>query len=102
MLDAMTETTESAKDNNESNKDQYEKDMMFSHSSNVKELDERTIIATAMVLMVAGYDTTGMTLAFASYELAKNQTIQKKLQDEIDDAFASLEDGQLPDYATIQ
>lgn len=33
----------------------------------VKELDEATIISTALVILVAGYDTTAQTLAWACY-----------------------------------
>ena len=36
---------------------------------------------------MAGYDTTGTTLAFACYELAKNSEIQDKLRQEIEDVL---------------
>ena len=47
------------------------------------ELDELVIVATAILLLVAGSDTTGITLAFACYQLAKNSKLQEKLRDEI-------------------
>ena len=47
-------------------------------------IDELSIVATTMVLLVAGYDTTGMTLYYLAYEMSKNPEVQKMLQEEID------------------
>eukprot|EP00092_Neocalanus_flemingeri_P027017 GFUD01029298.1.p1 GENE.GFUD01029298.1~~GFUD01029298.1.p1 ORF type:complete len:533 (-),score=113.68 GFUD01029298.1:42-1544(-) len=100
MLDAMLE--DSNKENGENETlDQYEKDMQIDHVSGIKEIDEKTIVSTAMVFMAAGYDTTAMTLAFAAHELTKKPQIQKKLQQEIDEAYLEA-DGGTPDYNTIQ
>ena len=85
----------------ESHKDQYEKDMEMSHTVKNKQFNEDTIVATSLVLLVAGYDTTGMTLSFLSYELAKNPNIQEMLQEEIDQAFDE-NNGEMPEYSTIQ
>ena len=91
-----------ANNENESNhQDQYEKDMHLKHSAKNKHFDEDTIVATSLVMLVAGYDTTGMTLSFLSYDLAQNPEIQENLQAEIDQAFDD-NDGKLPDYTTIQ
>ena len=38
---------------------------------------------------MAGYDTTGTTLAYASYQLARNPEIQEKLRNEIEDLVDS-------------
>ena len=53
-------------------------------SKNKKEFDEAVIVATAIVILVAGYDTTGTTLAWACYEIAKNLEVQDRLSEEID------------------
>ena len=34
---------------------------------------------------MAGYDTTGTTLAFACYDLAKHPDVQEKLRDEVEE-----------------
>jgi len=83
-------------------KEQYEKDMNMSSSKKSKHnLDEETVFASALVLLVAGYDTTGILLSFIAYEMSKNQDIQMKLQEEIDDAFEES-GGEIPDYSVIQ
>ena len=38
-------------------------------------------------MMIAGYETTATSLAFASYELAVNPDVQRKLQAEVDEHF---------------
>ena len=41
-----------------------------------KEFDVLTLCATAFVILVAGYDTTGMTLGYVAYILATHPDIQ--------------------------
>ena len=64
-------------------------------------IDEDIVVATAMIFLVAGYDTTGLTLSYAAYHLAKNPGVQARLQADIDAAVADS-DGDLPDYTVIQ
>ena len=115
---------------NEHGEEQFEKDQKFAHGNKKKskEFDEQlTVIATAMIILVAGkasccyyacthvfvltdsflllnvpgYDTTAQTMSFVCYELAKYPEIQRRLQDEIDDAIEKA-GGKMPDYSTIQ
>ena len=98
MLDAMEGVKEEEQEDNE---DQYEKDMKLTHKANGKNLDEMSFIGTAMVFLVAGYDTTGMTLSWICYELAKNPDLQRRLHEEVDEVYEAS-GGKTPDYTDIQ
>ena len=98
MLDAMEGLKE---EDEEENEDQYEADMKMTHKANGKNIDEMGFIGTAMVFLVAGYDTTGMTLSWICYELAKNRDLQRRLQEEVDTAYEAA-GGKTPDYNEIQ
>ena len=64
-------------------------------------MDEDVLVATAIIFMMAGYDTTATLLSYGSYALAKNPEAQTRLQEEVDEAFAEAE-GEFPDYSVIQ
>ena len=64
-------------------------------------MDEDVVVATAMVFIMAGYDTTATLLSYGSYALAKNPEVQKRLQEEVDEAFADAE-GDFPEYSAVQ
>ena len=49
-----------------------------------KSLNTSEIIAQAIIFLIAGYETTGTTLCFVSYNLATNMDCQQKLCEEID------------------
>lgn len=44
--------------------------------------------AQVFIFFIAGFETSSRTLTFCLYELAKNQDIQQRLQNEIDDVLA--------------
>ena len=72
----------------------------MNHVPKKGEFDELVIVATAIVLLVAGYDTTGTTLAYACYQLAKHPEIQEKLRAEVEEATG---DSDKPiDYDSVQ
>lgn len=56
--------------------------------------EEDEIAAQTLVFFIAGYKTSSTTLAFCLYELAKNQDIQQRVHDEIDEIL-SKNDGQI-------
>ena len=98
MLDAMDGEKE---EELEQGVDQYDRDMKLTHKANGRSLDEISFIGTAMVFLVAGYDTTGMTLSWICYELAKNEDLQRRLQEQVDEVYEAAE-GRTLDYHVIQ
>jgi len=101
MLDVIKEDTKEEEVGDEC-EDQYEKDMKLNNNGKRrKQFDDDTVVATAMVLLVAGYDTTGLTLSYLGYQLSKNEEVQTRLQEEIDEAFEEA-GGKFPDYSVIQ
>jgi len=106
MLDCIKQEDEEASEDDsgidDQDHEQYDQDMKLKDIKKGKHnLDESTVIATALVLLTAGYDTTGMTLSYVAYEMANNPDVQKKLQEEIDEAFEEA-GGKMPDYNVIQ
>ncbi|XP_020604862.1 cytochrome P450 3A7-like isoform X2 [Orbicella faveolata] len=49
-----------------------------------EKIDNNDIQAQSLVFLLAGYDTSSTTLAFACHQLALNTHVQDKLRDEID------------------
>ena len=52
-------------------------------------LSDEEIVANSLTFLLAGFETTAITLSFTSYLLALNPEIQEKLQTEIDEYFES-------------
>lgn len=49
-----------------------------------KHITKMELIAQSFILLVAGYETTGNTIHFVLYNLAKLPEIQKRVQEELD------------------
>ena len=86
MLDAIKGVLE---EESEESGDQFHNDAKLKvESGNIKKehhhLDEMSIVATAIVILVAGYDTTGTMLAYACYQLSKKPHVQEKLREEVE------------------
>ena len=58
-----------------------------SDSETQKGLEKGEIIADSVGFLLAGYETTGTTLAFATYLLAANPEAQERLANEIHEYF---------------
>jgi len=102
MIDCIKDQESSELPEADQTQDQYEQDMEFVHVKKSKlKLDEEVVTSTSLLLLVAGYDTTSITLSYMAYYLAKNPEIQTKLQAEIDQAYKE-NNGTLPDYKVIQ
>ena len=99
MLDCMKEK-EQMEDENGEKPDQYQEDMQLVHKRKRKITDE-DIISNLMIFMMVGYDTTGMTLAYALYELSLNPEAQEKLQQEVDQVWQDA-GGKMPGYNSVQ
>merc|ERR1719495_339797 len=86
MIDAVKGDLE--EEINEEDKEQFDQDAKLQLKILKKStLDEEAIVATALVIMVAGYDTTGSTLSFVCYQLAKNPDVQERLRNEVEDVM---------------
>ena len=103
LIDLMIEAIESSADSlNEDNlhaADQYEKDAQIMGHIKKQKLTYDDGIATAMLMLAAGYETTGNALAYILYELAVNPDCQETLFEEITQAAPDVDH---LSYETIQ
>lgn len=70
---------------------------IIDHKTKKKDFDLISLAATAIVMLVGGFETTGNTLGILAWALATNPNVQRKLQEEVDEAVEA-NGGNLPDY----
>ena len=99
MVDAMKQIAMD-KEQKEEQMEQFEQDMQFNHKQK-RRLTEQDIISNLMVLLIVGYDTTGMTLAAILWALSENEDVQERLRREVDEAW-EVSGGSFPDYSSLQ
>ena len=61
-----------------------------------KRLTDDEVLAQCLIFMVAGFETTGSTLSFMAYVLAKYPDVQERLLEELDEAVENR--GEMPLY----
>uniref|UniRef100_A0A1I7TA16 Cytochrome P450 n=1 Tax=Caenorhabditis tropicalis TaxID=1561998 RepID=A0A1I7TA16_9PELO len=76
FLDARVDDVEHFGETN----DQFHKSTIY----NNRQLTTSEIISQCFVFLVAGFDTTAISLSYVAYSLALNPRVQKKLQEEVD------------------
>ena len=79
--------------------DQYEKDAQIVGYTRKKNISHDDVVATALLMLSAGYDTTGTAMSYILYELALNQDVQETLLEEV--KAASLDVNEMP-YEILQ
>ncbi len=73
----------------------------FRRGKKSKKVDAETLASTALIMLVAGYDTTAQTMSYLAYTLAMNPDIQERLYEEVSEAFRK-NDGKMPSYNELQ
>ncbi|XP_054161133.1 uncharacterized protein LOC128959218 [Oppia nitens] len=82
LMEAHAIEDQTINDNNKTTADN-EDDYGLYEKGMSKYLTDDEVIANAWFLTTGGYELTVITLSFATYELARNQSVQQKLYDEI-------------------
>ena len=91
MIEAIEGDADHADEDNIHAGDQYENDAKIVGHVKGNKLTYDDVIATAVLMLAAGYDTTGTTMSYILYELAINQDVQETLYEEIRDAAAHVD-----------
>ena len=103
ILDMMIEAIEGNLDNSPNDDihsgDQFEADARIQGNIKKKKVSYDDIVATAILLLAAGYDTTGTSMSWIFYDLAMNQNAQDTLYEEIINAGS---DANELSYETLQ
>lgn len=104
MIDAIKDDHidefEDASEDKLQTKEQWEEDSKIKgFIRKKKNLTHDDVIATALLMLSAGYDTTGTAISYILYELAVNQDIQERLLEEIREV--ARDENDIP-YETLQ
>jgi cytochrome P450 len=72
MLDCIKKGEKTDDNAAEEDSSQYDLDMKLDHEKlKHGKITEEDVVATALIFLTAGYDTTGMTLSFLAYEMSQ-------------------------------
>lgn len=64
-----------------------------------KRLKDEEVVVQSMLFLLAGYETSSITLSMLCYHLATNPEIQTRLQQEIDEIWTDGD--KMPSYETV-
>lgn len=63
---------------------------------------ESALVSNALLLFLAGFDTSSSSMAIVSYFLAKNPDIQERLYNEVQEAIVASNNDQRLGYNVVQ
>lgn len=69
--------------------------------SEKRKLSTSEIIANCILFFAAGYETTSAALSHCIYELAKNQSVQERLSDDLTSALEQFSDNESEEYLAV-
>jgi cytochrome P450 len=107
MIDAMKERLEKDETSTNGDSESHHINDVISNDSTINENNSKTagrlskdeVVANALLVLAAGYETTATLLTYASFSLAVNQQKQEILRKEVTDAFVA--DGNTFRYETL-
>jgi cytochrome P450 family 6 len=90
FIGVVNETIKYRRENNYERKDfmQLLLDIQKKHEAANEKFTDLDVTAQAFLFFIAGFETSGTTMSFALYELARNQEIQTRLRNEINEVLS--------------
>lgn len=64
-----------------------------------KRLTDKEIVVQSLLFLLAGYETSSITLSMVCYYLATNPNVQARLQQDIDEIWTDQD--KMPSYDTV-
>lgn len=94
FMNVVKETVEYREKNNVQRNDFLNILMEMRNSNNNDQMTIEEIASQCFLFFLAGYETSSTTTSFALYEMAKNQVVQERLRNEINETLKKI-DGEM-------